>query len=142
MAVRRLSGKIMTMLFLVSDFLFVAQLTAACLIVVAPFVAFGLAVGYLAGRCIKDPMAAGLASGLVGLMSSWAFAVTSGLVGLMSLWGSLVTAVVSLGGGGGPGAAAAIVTVLFIVVVGVTPVFPSLSYLIYRDRQLKLSRTR
>lgn len=131
----------MTKMFPVSDFEFIAQLTAASLIVVAPFVAFGLAVGYVAGRCIKDPWAAGVASGLVGLMSSWGSAVASGLVGLMSFWGSLVAAIVPLvGGGGGPGAAAAIVTVLFFVVVGVAPVFLALALMTYRNRRLKLSR--
>ena len=128
-------------MFLVSDFEFIAQLTAACLIVVAPFVAFGLAVGFVAGRCIKDPWAAGVASGMVGLMSSWGSAVASGVVGLMSFWGSLVAAIVPLvGRGGGPGAAAAIVTVLFFVVLGVTPVFAGLSYVMYRNRRLHLTR--
>ena len=112
-------------MFLASDVEFIAQLTAACLIVVAPFVAFGLVVRYVAGRCIKDPWAAGVASGLVGLMS---------------FWGSLVAAIVPLGGGGGgPGAAAAIVTVLFLVVLGVTPVFAALSYVMYRNRRRTLS---
>jgi sugar phosphate permease len=127
-------------MILVSEFESITRLTAACLIFVAPFVVFGLVVGCVAGRCIKDPWAAGVASGLVGLISFWGSAVASGLVGLISFWGSSVAAIVPLGAGGGPGAAAAIVTVLFFVVLCVTPVFPALSFLTYRNRSAKLRR--
>jgi sugar phosphate permease len=130
-------------MILLSDVESITRLTAACLVFVAPFVVFGLVAGCVAGRCIKDPWAAGVASGLVGLISFWGSAVASGLVGLISFWGSLVLAIVPLGGegrGGGPGAAAAILTALFYVVLCITLVFPALSFLTYRNRRAKLRR--
>jgi hypothetical protein len=114
------------MIFLVSDVALVALLIAACVIAVAPFVAFGLGVGYVVGRSIRDPRAAAYASGLVGLLS---------------FWGSLgATIRVLIGDDGSSPGFALVAMVLFLVVLFLTPVFVALARLTYRNRRTKLSR--
>jgi hypothetical protein len=105
--------------------MWLVSLIIACLIWISPFLAIGLGVGYVAGRFIKDPGAA---------------AIASGLVGLASFWGSLVTALVAYVPGDAGAGVAFVLQVLLYVAFFASPVFVALAFVIYRDRRRRLLR--
>jgi len=109
----------------ISEAELIAQLIAGGFILVSPFVAVGLVVGYVAGRFIKDP---------------WSAAFVSGLISLLSFWASVVAAIAVFVGNGQGAGVAAFVSVIFFVGLGLTPVFVALAYVTYRNRRAKLSR--
>jgi hypothetical protein len=110
-----------------SDAELIARLILGCLIAIAPFLAFSLVLGYVAGRFVKDP---------------WTAAFASGFLGLLSFWGSLVAAIAIFVGNGAGAGVAFVLTVFFLVAMCLALVFVALAYVMYRNRRAKLSSSR
>lgn len=90
----------------------VGPLVIASLVVLSPFIAIPLLLGYVVGRRVDDPVGAGVASGIVGVTL---------------FWSSLIIAMILAVDDGQGAGFAFMLSVFLVVAIAVSPIFLALA---------------